>query len=98
MLTYTVIEQNKAVLNLDPGFDDGQLTLDADGWTGGLSFSMLYEFNDQTRFGAVYRSELDPDLDGDLVFSGLSPTTEAAVTRQVLEAGRSTNNSRIKNT
>ncbi len=79
MLTYTVFEQNKAVLNLDPGFGDGQLTLDADGWTGGFSFSMLYEFNDRTRFGAVYRSELDPDLDGDLVFSGLGPTTEAAL-------------------
>jgi len=79
MLTYTVFEQNKAVLNLDPGFDDGSLNLDADGWSGGFSFSMLYEFNERTRLGAVYRSELDPDLDADLNFSGLSPTTEAAL-------------------
>jgi long-chain fatty acid transport protein len=79
MLTYTVFEQNKAVLNLDPGFDDGSLNLEADGWTAGFSFSMLYEFNDHTRLGAVYRSELDPDLDGDLNFSGLSPMTEAAL-------------------
>ena len=77
MLTYTVFEQNKAILNLDPGFGDGQLNLDADGWTGGFSFSMLYEFSDQTRLGAVYRSELDPDLDADLNFSNLGPTTEA---------------------
>jgi len=79
MLTYTVFEQNKAVLNLDPGFDDGSLNLDADGWTGGFSFSMLYEFNDRTRFGAVYRSELDPELDANLNFSNLSPMTEAAL-------------------
>lgn len=77
MLTYTVFEQNKAVLNLDPGFDDGSLNLDADGWTGGFSFSILYEFNDQTRLGAVYRSELDPDLDAELNWGNLSPTTEA---------------------
>ena len=79
MLTYTVFEQNKAVLNLDPGFGDGSLNLDSDGWTGGWSLSMLYEFNDRTRFGMVYRSELDPDLDADLNWGNLSPATEAAL-------------------
>ena len=78
MVTYTVFEQNKAVANvLDPGFGDGSLNLDADGWTGGWSVSMLYEFTDRTRFGAVYRSELDPDLDADLNWGGLGPNTEA---------------------
>lgn len=79
MLTYTVFEQDKAVLNLDPGFGDGGLNLDADGWTAGWSVSMLYEFSDRTRLGAVYRSELDPDLDADLNWSNLSPATEAAL-------------------
>jgi long-chain fatty acid transport protein len=64
---------------LSTGFGDGGLNLDADGWTGGFSFSMLYEFNDNTRLGAVYRSELDPDLDADLNWSNLSPATEAAL-------------------
>ena len=78
MVTYTVFEQNKAVANvLDPGFGDGSLNLDADGWTGGWSVSMLYEFNDRTRLGAVYRSELDHDLDADLNWGGLGPNTEA---------------------
>jgi len=95
MLTYTVYEQNKAVLNLDPGFDDGSLNLDADGWTGGFSFSMLYEFNDRTRFGAVYRSELDPDLDADLNFSNLSPTTEAALDAAGLLTASSSVSSRL---
>jgi long-chain fatty acid transport protein len=76
MLTYTKLEQSKAVLNLPLGSDDGEMFLDADGTTLGFSASMLYEFNDQTRFGAVYRSELDPELDGGLEFSGLTPTTE----------------------
>ncbi len=77
MLTYTSFEQIKAVLNLPPGSVDGQMILDVDGTTVGFSASMLYEFNDQTRFGAVYRSELDPELDGSLNFSGLTPTTES---------------------
>ena len=78
MLSYSLFEQNKAVSNvLDPGFDDGSLNLDADGWTGGWSVSMLYEINDRTRIGAVYRSELDPDMDADLNWSGLGPNTEA---------------------
>jgi long-chain fatty acid transport protein len=76
MLTYTKFEQSKAVLNLPPGSADGQLLLDMDGTTVGFSGSMLYEFSDQTRFGAVYRSELNPELDGSLDFSGLTQTTE----------------------
>ena len=76
-LTYTVFEQNKAVLNVDPGFEDGSLNLDADGWAVGWSVSMLYEYTDRTRFGAVYRSEIDPDMDAELNFSGLGPTTES---------------------
>ena len=76
MLTYTVFEQSKAVLNLPPGSADGQMVLDVDGTTVGYSASMLYEFTEQTRFGAVYRSELNPDLEGSLNFSGLTPATE----------------------
>ena len=76
MLSYTSFEQQKAVINLPPGSSDGQMILDVDGTTVGFSASMLYEFSDQTRFGAVYRSELNPDLDGSLNFSGLTPATE----------------------
>ena len=78
LLTYTTYEQNKAVANvLDPGFGDGGLNLDADDWTIGWGVSMLYEFNERTRVGAVYQSELDPDMDADLSWSGLGPNTEA---------------------
>ena len=77
MITYTTFEQNKAVANiLDPGLEDGALNLEADGWTGGWSVSALYEFSAQTRLGFVYRSELDPELEADLNWSGLGPNTE----------------------
>lgn len=76
-LTYTTYEQNKAVPNVDPGFGDGSLTIDADDTTLGFALSSLYEFSDKTRVGLVYRSELDTSLEGDAKFSNLGPTTEA---------------------
>ena len=76
-LTYTAYEQIKAVPNLDPGFGDGRLQIDADGGTVGFSLSSLYEFSDRTRIGLVYRSELDAELNGDANFSDLGPTTES---------------------
>jgi long-chain fatty acid transport protein len=76
-VTYTRYEQIKAVPNLDPGFGDGKLKIDADGATVGFSLSSLYEFSDQTRVGIVYRSELDAELEGKAKFSDLGPTTES---------------------
>ena len=76
-LTYTSYEQNKAVPNIDDGFGDGSLTVDADDTTVGFGLSTLYEHSDRTRFGLVYRSELDADLNDNAKFSGLGPTTEA---------------------
>jgi len=76
-LSYTDYEQIKAVPNVDPGFGDGSLQIEADGTTVGFSLSSLYEFNDRTRIGVVYRSELDGDLEGVANFSGLGPTTES---------------------
>ena len=76
-LTYTSYDQVKAVPNVDPGFGDGRLDIDADGTTVGFSLSSLYEFSEQTRIGLVYRSELDAELEGDAKFSDLGPTTES---------------------
>lgn len=75
-LTYSTYEQTKAVPNIDPGFGDGALKVDNDDITGGFALSTLYERSDKTRFGLVYRSEIDSDLDGNAEFSGLGPTTE----------------------
>ena len=75
-LTYTTYEQIKAVPN-DPGFDDGTLKIDTDGWSVGWALSGLYEFSESTRVGLSYRSKIEPDLDGQAKFSGLGPITEA---------------------
>ena len=73
---YTTYEQKKKVNNLEPGSPDGDLTIDADGFSLGYGFSTLYEFSERTRIGFNYQSELDPELDGDPDFSGLDTTTE----------------------
>jgi long-chain fatty acid transport protein len=56
------------------------MEVDTDGTTVGFGLSALYEFNDRTRIGLVYKSELDPELEGDAEFSGLGPNTEALLT------------------
>lgn len=76
-LTYTTYEQIKAVPNIDPGYDDGKLKADADGWSAGWALSGLYEFSDKTRAGFSYRSKIEPDLGGKAKFSGLGPITES---------------------
>ena len=79
--TYTSFTQEKAVFNLpepgNPNPEDGDLEIDADGFTAGFGFSALYEFNDRTRFGFNYTSELEPELDGSLDYSNLTSTTAA---------------------
>ena len=76
-ITYTSYEQNKAVVNIDDAANDGKLNIDTDGFTVGFALSALYEHTDRTRFGFSYRSELDPELDGNTDFSGLTDATEA---------------------
>ncbi len=75
-ITYTSYEQNKAVVNVDDPLNDGKLNIDTDGFTVGFALSALYEHTDRTRFGFSYRSELDPELDGNADFSGLTDATE----------------------
>jgi long-chain fatty acid transport protein len=79
--SYTRFEQKTAFKNF-PDFvgqnpKDGKLDIDADGYTMGFGFSTLYEFNERTRIGFNYQSELEPDLDGDLDFSNLTSNSEA---------------------
>lgn len=75
-ITYTSYEQNRAVANIDDPLNDGGLNIDSDGFTTGFALSALYEHNDRTRYGFTYRSELDPELDGEASFSGLTAATE----------------------
>jgi len=74
--TYTRFEYEAAVLNLDPGYDDGRLRLEADGTSIAWGVSLLWEPNATTRFGARYQSEIDPELDDTPEFRDLGPLTE----------------------
>ncbi len=76
-LNYTTYDQRKAVPNIEPGYGDGELFIDTDGLSVGFGLSMMYDISPRTRFGAVYRSALDPELDGKAKFSDLGPITEA---------------------
>jgi long-chain fatty acid transport protein len=75
-LTYTSYEQTKAVLNLNPGYDDGRMLIDADDFTVGFGLSALYEISDKTRLGVTYRSEVNPEMSGNAKFSDLTPLKE----------------------
>jgi long-chain fatty acid transport protein len=75
-VNYSQFTLKKAVANLPPGEPDGEYELEADGWAVGGNFGMLYEFTPQTRFGFVYRSELESTNDGEPDFSGLTPERE----------------------
>jgi len=76
-LTYTTYDQRKAVLNIDPGYDDGTLSIETDGLSAGFGLSMMYDISESTRLGAIYRSEIKPELEGKAKFSGLGPVTSA---------------------
>jgi len=75
-VNYSQFALEKAVLNLPPGSRDGRFELEADGWAVGFNLSLLYEFSPQTRFGMVYRSELDASNDGTPEFFNLTPETQ----------------------
>ena len=44
---------------------DGFTRLEGDDWGFGFNLGLLYEFDDSTRIGLAYRSEIDHDLKGD---------------------------------
>ena len=52
---------------------DGQVTFENDGIGLGFTLGALYEFSPQTRIGLSYRSETNPDLEGEPEFTNLGP-------------------------
>ena len=74
-VNYSMFSMEKALL--DPGQPgDGKFELEADGVGIGGNLGLLYEVNDKTRFGVVYRSEVKADNEGTPDISGLSPDTK----------------------
>jgi long-chain fatty acid transport protein len=49
----------------------------ADDWSYGYNLGVLYQFNDNTRIGASYRSEVAHELEGDVEFTATNATASA---------------------
>ncbi|MCP4340683.1 MAG: hypothetical protein GY799_17805 [Desulfobulbaceae bacterium] len=67
------LEQKTAIRNMGPNQPDGQLRLEDDDWGLGYNLGVLYEWNDWTRFGLTYRSEIDFNYKDTATLSGLEP-------------------------
>ena len=76
---YTRYEQTSAINNLPEGLPDGQVTFENDGIGIGFTVGALYEFSPQTRVGLAYRSETNPDLEGEPEFTNLGPVRRLAL-------------------
>jgi long-chain fatty acid transport protein len=65
-INYTTFDQ-KLALNTPAPFADGRVHIDdAHDWQMGWSASLLFEPWEGTRLGVVYRSEIEPNLRGDI--------------------------------
>ena len=84
-LTYVSYEQDNAIPNLEPGAPDGNMNIDADDVAFGFGLSAMYDLSDRTRLGLIYRSEIDPELDGKISFSGLGPIAQTIVDQAGLQ-------------
>ena len=78
-LMYVDSKTKARVNNLLPGAGDGSVKLDESGADLGFSLSMMYQLTDSTRFGATYRSELKPELEGTPTFDNLDPLLREAL-------------------
>ena len=82
-LNYAILRQESAVLNIDAGYGDGKMELDADDFVPSYILSALYEPAERTRFGVSWRSETEPTLSGTPEFSNLGPTRQ----QQLMNSG-----------
>ncbi|NJN47427.1 MAG: hypothetical protein HC808_14200 [Candidatus Competibacteraceae bacterium] len=87
---YGIYENQVAINNVNPAFDDGRLKLDDETWGWGVNLGLLYEVDANTRLGLTWNSEVDLDFDGPADFSNLAPGLNAVLDNRGLL------NSRIK--
>ena len=83
-INYTAEESEVAINTLVPGAPDGRLRAELDGVGTNFSLSLLWEMTEQTRFGLVYTSEAETDIDGELKFRNEGPVLGELRDRGVL--------------
>lgn len=77
MLMYTKSESKARVNNLFRS--DGRVKLTEDGFGFGWQLGVMFDISDSARIGAVYRSEINPDLSGKPKFKNLDPLLESVL-------------------
>jgi long-chain fatty acid transport protein len=77
-INYTLSDSEVAVNTLVPGRPDGRLEAELDGIGVNASASLLWEPSARTRFGLVYTTASEADLEGTLHLRNAGPLLEAA--------------------
>lgn len=86
-VNYTLSETKVNFNNLGASAADGRLETELDGVGASFSLSVLWEVDARTRYGLIYTSEAQADLEGDLKFRKLSPLLEQTLRQKgVLES------------
>ncbi|MEJ2198261.1 MAG: outer membrane protein transport protein [Desulfuromonadales bacterium] len=67
------LSQKTAIRNLGADQADGQLKLEDDDWGYGYNLGILYEYNDRSRIGLTYRSEIEFKYEDTAKLRGLQP-------------------------
>lgn len=83
-INYTSSQSEVAVNSLVPGAPDGRLKADLDGIGTNFSLGLLWQMSERTRFGLVYTSEAETDIDGDLKFRNTGPVLGELLERGVI--------------
>jgi long-chain fatty acid transport protein len=86
-INYTSSESEVSFRTLGPGPSlgpDGRLSAELDGVGTRFGLSALWEMTEQTRFGLVYTSESETDIDGKLKFRNPGPVVAGLLERGLL--------------
>jgi long-chain fatty acid transport protein len=83
-LMYTDSQSKARVNNIEPGLADGYVELEEDGADVGFTIGAMVQFNEATRAGLTYRSELNPDLEGTPTFHNVGPLLRLALAAEDL--------------
>ena len=78
-LIYTDSRTKARVNNILPEFDDGNVRLEEDGAALGWMAGVMFEPTSGLRFGASYKSSVEPKLEGTPSFNNLDPLLREAL-------------------
>jgi long-chain fatty acid transport protein len=81
-IMYGILTTEVAVNNIVPNATDGELKLNDETWGVGVNLGMLYEFNEKTRLGVTYASNLNLDFSPTTQFRNLGPILNTELGRR----------------